>query len=70
MTINPQPNAEQPAIICSTFAASDVIIDDSVLEFTEYFEVHAFAAGNDYRFLQVDPSRYTATVYIVDDESK
>ena len=70
LTINPPPNAEQPVIICSTFAASDIIIDDSVLEFTEYFEVCIFPTGSDRRFLQVDPNRDTARVYIVDDESK
>ena len=70
LTINPSPNTEQPVIVCSTFAASDIIIDDSVLEFTEYFDIRVFPAGNDRRFLQVDPNRYMARVYIVDDESK
>ena len=70
LTINPPPNAEQPVIVCSTFAASDVIIDDSVLEFTEYFEVRVFPVGGDFRFIHVDPNYYIARVYIVDDESK
>ena len=45
-------------------------MDDLLLEFTEYFNVYASPAGDDYRFVEVAPDRSTATIFITDDESK
>ena len=48
----------------------DVVIDDDLLEETERFNVGANVTHPATRFLEVDSQRDTATIWLVDNESR